>query len=112
MGYFVGTENVSADFGSLESQANEIKTCSVNMGAAFDNFINAMKEVGEDTEILFGVSSDSLIAQFDSLKGQFSNYTDRVDKLVEVINQTSSSTEETDSRLSAMTDELNDKATI
>ena len=112
MGYFVGTENVRADFGSLESQANEIKTCSVNMGAAFDNFINAMKEVGEDTEILFGVSSDSLIAQFDSLKGQFSNYTDRVDKLVEVINQTSSSTEETDSRLSAMTYELNDKATI
>ena len=67
MGYFVGTENVRADFGSLESQANEIKTCSVNMGAAFDNFINAMKEVGEDTEILFGVSSDSLIAQFYSL---------------------------------------------
>ena len=111
MGDFVGTENVRADFGSLEGQASEIKTCSVNMGAAFDNFINAMKEVGEDTEVLFGVSSDSLTEQFNSLKAQFSNYTDRVDKLVEVINQTSSSTQETDTHLSAMTEELNDRVT-
>ena len=48
----------------------------------------------------------------NDLYNRLSNYTDRVDKLVEVINQTSSSTQETDSRLSAMTDELNDKATI
>lgn len=105
-------DQVYANFENLSSQAGQIKTCSSNMDAAFDNFIAAMKEIGEDTEVLFGVSAESLMEQFKDLKSRFSLYTERVDKLVEVINETSQSTQETDETLSNMTEELNDQAII
>lgn len=89
----------------VRANANTIRECSTKMRNIFDDFNQAMNQVGSD-DVFMGQASEALKSRFNALKGRFESYTAKVNQFANMISSAAEQTESTEKSIAGDADTL------
>ena len=90
--------NTNITYERVLENANTIRDCSRKMEAIFNEFTSIMNQVTAD-DVFMGQAANALQTQFNSLKGRFNSYTQKVEEFANTITHASEETSSTEKNI-------------
>ena len=102
--YKVGNAGVMITYEQTLANAATIKDCAVKMSNIFEDFSILINQVTAQGSFV-GTAADALRGKFNSLRGRFDQYTQKVKEFAEMIENAANATKETEQRLTQVAEE-------
>lgn len=102
--YKVAHAGVAITYEQTLANAATIKDCSTKMRSIFDDFSTLINQVTAQGTFV-GTAADALSSKFNSLRGRFDQYTQKVREYSEMIENAANATKETEQKLTQVAEE-------